>query len=520
MKNKNFFIIVGLVTVMLAFTIIQILLFRETSASDLSSAARALAIRTNAINILLGAGGMCVLLFLGNKVVKKLNTLEELIRPLEKKDYSVLALFSSDSHSPGRSEETYGEFKKAAGDLGKFIETFRAHARSNAGIEEILQKIIQSSEEDPEDTGPLARRFEEIESAAQQAASVLDQLENYFSSLNEKERGQSKTIEEVETRLAASAELEQVIANIIVESGKKAGELKDKTNDGEEQSRNAYDIIKATSKDLEKITDLTQEINKIAEQTNILSMNAAIESAHAGEAGAGFAVVADEMRKLAESTRENANNIQDVLLAITRQISSALKTSEISSVVFSTITAEIAGFTGTLGTAAENARKSSEINAEIKTVLEEVSNGAGKTQNTSVDIAASVHGFRSVLENIQSLSGKDKTEAGNTGNIAQGSTLGSTQRLRTSLEESLDKVRGYLKETEKLRDMLSSKPAPLPANTAAAQPPVEMSAKVTGTDSAATIRADPVTTDKPATEEIDNSWRKDVAVKSPPKTVR
>ena len=74
------------------------------------------------------------------------------------------------------------------------------------------------------------------------------------------------------------------------------------------------------SKQVSRISDLTEEILGIANKTNLLALNASIEAARAGEAGRGFAVVADEIRQLADNSRNTANNIQQISVEVVSSV--------------------------------------------------------------------------------------------------------------------------------------------------------------------------------------------------------
>ncbi len=131
--------------------------------------------------------------------------------------------------------------------------------------------------------------------------------------------------------VAAITESKRESTALLVESANTGGEKLDITNN----------IIKSVAGRIGDIHEMMEIINGISSQTNLLSMNAAIEAAHAGDVGKGFAVVADEIRKLAESTATNAKKISSVIDEITDNIESALNSGEITRNAFEAIIKEI-----------------------------------------------------------------------------------------------------------------------------------------------------------------------------------
>lgn len=120
-----------------------------------------------------------------------------------------------------------------------------------------------------------------------------------------------------------------------VEMKQRADRIRERADSSKEESARITSVLRAdlqesveSSKSVDVIQSLTDEILSIASQTNLLALNASIEAARAGEVGKGFAVVADEIRQLADNSRSTANSIQEISDKVTVSVKSLADASE------------------------------------------------------------------------------------------------------------------------------------------------------------------------------------------------
>lgn len=308
-------------------------------------------------------------------------------------------------------QSSIGTIVSSSNKLTDSIDNVNAKTISNAdNVSQIAETVNE-----------IARTAEEVASSAQTLAEHTVVFEKKMETMTNSANDLNMSSENIKT---ANASTKEVIDNVVCSAEQSSQSVK-----------NIIDNIHDTNDAIQKIVNLTDVINDIATQTKILSLNASIEAARAGDAGKGFSVVAESIRNLAESTNENAKSIRQVIDEIVelskktvdgvqlvkesveteqKALSRTVESSEnLSSAVeksfeniqillneintLDLVKAELINSTSNLSAVSEELGASSEeINASCQTVsnaCEQTKTQANKMKNISIELAQAVAFF-------------------------------------------------------------------------------------------------------------------------------
>ena len=231
----------------------------------------------------------------------------------------------------------------------------------------------------------------EISNLAEQVSSNSSEVENASRSLADGATEQAGVIEELNATvdtvvdLAADTAKETQSASARVKaSANKANEEKEKMNDLLMEMGHITEISK-------EIGNIITDIEDIASQTNLLSLNASIEAARAGEAGKGFAVVADQIGKLAADSAKSAVNTRDLIDKTLVEIEKGNTITRTTADAFNQIIADMESFAEIAQNTMEKANSQAESLGQIGQGIEQLSsvvqgNAASSEENTAISI--------------------------------------------------------------------------------------------------------------------------------------
>jgi len=250
-----------------------------------------------------------ITIIISNGISDHVTSVSNNLKEIASGDGNLNVSLKVDSHDEiGELSKYFNEFVTKIRNVISEVKTQSSNlATSTDKMTPILNNFSESSQEQASSTEEITATIEEVSAGMDQIARNARYQFEIISTLSERMSSLSEIIHEMEQKIKDTTGL--------------AGDISSKAKSGEASIQSMNDSMSRINNSSDQMKNIINIISDISKQTNLLSLNASIEAARAGDAGRGFAVVADEIAKLAVLTSQSIKNIDALIRSNSEEIS-------------------------------------------------------------------------------------------------------------------------------------------------------------------------------------------------------
>ena len=287
--------------------------------SELSNDTKSILQTTYLIILIMGLISVVLSLLLSKGIAHNIQKLKDVFAKASNGDLTV-----------SFNASTKDEFKDLAISFNSMIKN----------IAELMNSVINSSNTVLETSTSLASMSEEVTASINEVASAIEQVSIGATEQAQNAQDGASQMDDLSNRLdkisVNSDEMDKISSDtkdLGSEGLSMINTLIEKSNKTKTSTTEVNNIVKDMNESTKQINAISETLANITAQTNLLSLNASIESARAGEAGKGFAVVAEEIRKLADQSKTSTEEIKAIIASIQEKSDTAVKAIESTEIV-------------------------------------------------------------------------------------------------------------------------------------------------------------------------------------------